>query len=358
MKILKKSMRFLGVMMGVIFLVVVILFLLPAYTPKINCSISIHEESIAEIKRVNIGGVEQTLLIRGNNINNPVILFLHGGPGQSEIGYMREYQKQLEKEFVVVRWDQRGAGSSYSKDIPKDSFTLNQFVKDTDDVTDYLRERFNKSKILLCGHSWGTVLGVLAVKDNPEKYLAYIGVGQVVDIASNERISYEFAHNKAIENKDNEAVNVLESIDVDGTFDNMLKYRRYVGQYGGLIKTKPQKGMGSSLLMSSEYNLRDKINYRNSVIQSCRLLNEELYKVNFMEDIKELEIPLYFIAGIDDYTTVFSLVEEFYNQIEAPHKEFIVFENSAHLPQLEEPQKFSDCLIRIKEETLERKVSK
>lgn len=349
MKILKKFMK---VLMGVVEVIIVIISttaILPSRTPKIKNNGKVVPDSIAEIKKVKIGGVEQALLIRGNNKNNPVILFLHGGPGQSEIGYIREYQKKLEEKFVVVRWDQRGAGISFTKDIPKESFTIEQFLKDTDEITDYLREEFNQPKIFICGHSWGTVLGTLAVKNNPEKYLAYISVGQVVNMRENEKISYDFALRKAKEVNDEEGIKDLQSIEIAYTFENMMSYRKYVGKFGGVIKTEPKKGMGSSLLMSTEYRLFDKLNYQKRILHSAKLMNSELFNINFMEDVKELEVPTYFIIGKDDYTCVFPLVEKFYKQLKAPKKELIVFENSAHLPQLEENEKFNDTIIRIME---------
>ncbi len=266
MKILKKFMKALIRVLKLIMINISTIAIVPSRTPKIKSNGKVVPDSVTVIKKVKIGGVEQALLIRGYNKNNPVILFLHGGPGQSEIGYMREYQKKLEEKFVVVRWDQRGSGASFSKGIPKESFTIEQFLKDTNEITDYLREEFNQSKIVVCGHSWGTVLGTLAVKNNPEKYLAYIGVGQVVDMIENEKISYDFALRKAKEVSDEEAIKELESIEVTHTFENIMSYRKYVHKFGGTIKTEPKKGMGSLLLMSTEYKLIDKLKFEKKVI--------------------------------------------------------------------------------------------
>ncbi|QOR34233.1 alpha/beta hydrolase [Clostridium sp. 'deep sea'] len=318
-------------------------------TPKIKSKGKIISDSITEIKKVKIGGVEQAILIRGHNKNNPVILFLHGGPGQSEIGYIRQYQEKLEEKFVVVRWDQRGSGASFSKDIPQETFTIEQFYKDTDEITDYLREEFNQSKIYICGHSWGTVLGTLAVKNNPEKYLAYIGVAQMVNIKQNENISYDFALRKAKEANDKKAIKNLESMKVTHTYKNILRYRKYVEKFGGVITTKPKKGIGLLLLMSTEYKLFDKLNYLQRLLYSGKLMHSQIININFMQDIKELQVPTYFIIGKNDFTTAYPLVEKFYKQLKAPKKELIVFKNSAHLPQLEENEKFNNTIIRIME---------
>ncbi len=330
----------------VIILIICVLAIIPPRTPKIKRGRKIIAESVAEIKKIRIGGVEQSILIRGNNINNPVILFLHGGPGNSEIGYIRKYQKRLEEKFVVVRWDQRGAGASFSK-IPKDSFTIEQFLNDVDEVSDYLIRTFNKNKIFIIGHSWGTVLATLSVKNNPHKYLTYISVGQFVNMRENEQISYEFALTKAKEVNDKKALKDLACIEEICTYKNMLKSRKYVDKFGGTIKTVPKRGLGTSLLLSTEYKFFDKLNYPIRAIKSSRLMYDELFKINLMTDVKELEIPTYFIMGKYDYTTVYPLAEAFYKQLKAPIKELLVFENSAHLPQLEEEEKFNDTLIRI-----------
>ena len=137
--------------------------------------------SVAELTSVSIGGHDQAVMIRGDSTTNPVLLFLAGGPGGTELGAMRRHGQALEKDFVVVTWDQRGTGKSYDTLDPTATLTLPQAVSDTIEVTNYLRGRFGQDKIYLLGQSWGTILGVLAVQQHPELYRAYIGVGQMVD---------------------------------------------------------------------------------------------------------------------------------------------------------------------------------
>lgn len=352
MTVLMNFIKILGGIVVGIIIILLIICLIPAKTPKIKNKGKVIPNSIAEIVEVKIGGINQTLLIRGKNINNPVILFLHGGPGQSEIGYIRHYQKKLEERFVVVRWDQRGSGASYSKDIPKDSFTVKQFVKDTNEVTDYLIKRFNQSKIFIAGHSWGTVLGTLAAKNHPEKYLAYISISQYVDSKRNEKISYDFVLSKSKEENNEKALEELKNIGppLYKTIDDQLIQRKWLDIFGGTIKTEPEKGMISSLFLSSEYTLMTKLNYQKRLLECVNVVTAEVYDINFIDDIKELEVPVYFMVGKYDYTTAFSLIEEFYKQLKAPKKELIWFENSAHLPQLEETEKFIKTIIRIAEE--------
>jgi len=146
--------------------------------------------SIAEIISTDIGEHEQALMIRGRNVNNPVILFLAGGPGGTEIGSMRN-DVSLEEQFVVVTWEQRGVGKSYAALDPVETLTLDQMVSDTLEVTNYLRERFGKEKIYLVGNSWGTILGVLAVREDPDLFHAFIGAGQMVSVRETDIMFYE-----------------------------------------------------------------------------------------------------------------------------------------------------------------------
>lgn len=306
--------------------------------------------SIAEVKKIMIGGVNQYLMIRGNSINNPVILFIHGGPGQSEIGYIRECQRELEEKFIVVRWDQRGSGLS-SKGISKESLNLNTFILDVNEITDYLIKRFNQSKIFISGHSWGTIIATNVVKNTPEKYLAYIGVGQVVDAKEGEKISYDYTMSEAKKQNNVKVIKKLEKIGPPPYKpEDFLMRAQCLSMLGCVFKTKPKINMGKTLMSSSEYNLSTKLGYIRNALTCSKILASEMLQVKFLEDIKELEVPIYFIMGKYDYHTPTVVVEKFYNQLQAPKKDFILFENSAHVPQLEENKKFNKTLIRILEE--------
>lgn len=306
--------------------------------------------SIAKIEKIQIGGVTQYLMIRGNNINSPVILFIHGGPGQAEIGYIRETQRELEEKFVVVRWDQRGSGLS-SENIPEESITINMIISDANEITDYLIRRFNQPKIFIAGHSWGTILATNAVKNAPEKYLAYIGVGQFVDVKEGEKISYDYTMSEAKKQKNIDVIAQLEKIGPPPyTSDDFLIRAQCLSMLGCVFKTEPKINMGEALMLSPEYGQSTKLNYLKNAIASSKLLAPAILSVQFLDDIKELKVPIYFIMGKYDYHTPTAMVEVFCNQLQAPKKELILFENSAHVPQLEESEKFNKTLIRILEE--------
>ena len=146
--------------------------------------------SIAELTSINVNGRELGLMIRGHDTGNPVLLFLAGGPGGSELGAMRNHLPAFEKDFTVATLDQRGTGTSYPALDPIGTYTLESAVEDTIATTNYLRERFGVERVVLVGQSWGTILGVLAVHREPALYSAFVGVGQMVSPVETDRVFY------------------------------------------------------------------------------------------------------------------------------------------------------------------------
>ncbi len=146
--------------------------------------------SIAELTSIDVNGHELGLMIRGHDTDNPVLLFLAGGPGGSELGAMRNHLAALEENFTVATLDQRGTGSSYPALDPADTYTLESAIDDTVATTNYLRERFTTERVVLVGQSWGTILGVLTVRQEPGLYSAFVGVGQMVSPVETDRIFY------------------------------------------------------------------------------------------------------------------------------------------------------------------------
>jgi proline iminopeptidase len=153
--------------------------------------------SIASMETITIGGIPQSIWFRGISTSNPALILLHGGPGASESALFRHYNSALEQHFTVVYWEQRGTGRSYHPDIPPESMSISQFVRDLDEVVEQVRHRFNKEKVVLVGHSWGTVPGIIYASRHPEKVSAYVGIAQVADVPEGRSLSYDFALSEA-----------------------------------------------------------------------------------------------------------------------------------------------------------------
>ena len=188
---------------------------------------------------INVTGNEYYLRIRSQNPSNHVVLFLHGGCGAADRPFIMKWQSPLAEICTIVAWDQRGAGIAYDRRIAKtESLTKELYIEDLNNVINYLKRRFNKEKIIIVGHSFGSQLGVWYAQRYPQNIECYVGIGQVVDAVENERISYEFTLNEAKKRNDRAALKVLESIGppVNGFYkdDKMLVQRNYLNKFGGI----------------------------------------------------------------------------------------------------------------------------
>lgn len=319
-------------------------YMFKRYTPKIEGS-----NSVAELKKLTIGGVDQWLLIRGENKNNPLLLMIHGGPGAAQIGFNRDYQQELEKHFIVVNWDQRGAGLSYSKNLPKETMTVDQFLSDTIEVTTYLKKAYQKESIFLIGHSWGSMLGLLAIHVHPEHFTHYFGVAQVASMKATEELSYELILKKATELNDQKAIKELTQIGKPPW--NSLKHdkvhQKYLELFGGGISHdgKLVKEFIRKLLKSKEYTFFDAINHVKGQLFSMKTMINELRELDLKNIIQKVEVPITMIMGKHDLTVPHAPTQAFFDQLVAPSKEWISFENSAHSPNYEELEKFTQVVL-------------
>jgi pimeloyl-ACP methyl ester carboxylesterase len=322
-------------------------------TPKIkDSSDKVKSESIASLEKIKIGGIKQWILIRGHNKNNPIILFLHGGPGSTEMTFVYKYGRNIEKQFVVVHWDQRGSGKSFNRKIPKESMHIEQFVSDAHELLLLLLNRFGKKRIILLGHSWGTVLGTLLAQRYPDLIHAFIGIGQVVNMELNEKISHRFTMEKAIKEGNKRAIKQLSKLQPpyrEEGLKQLKKQRKWLNYYGGAIYGQKRIWfLLKQIFRAPEYTIRDYVKFIRGALFSLRnLFFENMETTNFLEDFNEWQIPVYFITGRHDYNTPYELVEKYFQQIKAPKKELYWFEKSAHSPNYEEPEKFEQVLFSI-----------
>lgn len=310
-------------------------------------------KSISTIETVTLGEIEQYLIIRGADSSNPVMLYLHGGPGSPEIAFMKETNQAIENDFVMVYWEQRGAGKSYSKDIPQGSMNLDQFIADTRELSEMLAKRFNKEKIYLLGHSWGSFLGILTAYEHPELFHAYLGVGQVCYQYKGEQISYEWVKEQALQQNNKDDIKKLAEINFPDSLadvfvwkDFLLVERIYISKYGGGV-THEMTGMLPVIKMvleAKEYTFKEKMNFMSGSLFSLEHLWLEVINKNLINDIDSLQVPVYIFQGVHDYQSPYVLAKDFFDQLKAPQKEFFTFENSAHSPMMEEVEKFNGLL--------------
>lgn len=307
--------------------------------------------SIASLERVTLGGTEQWITIRGQDINKPVLLFLAGGPGGSELVMTRRYLGELEAHFVVVNWDQPGTGKSYNA-VAFDELTPQRYVDDAYALTLYLRERFDEEKIYVFGESWGSILGILLVQQYPESFHALITTGQMVDVVENDILMYEFAIEQA---QAQDRTDTVETLQQNGPppYDSGVLIGRF-GTMNGVVNSymaahAQGEDTGHNLMLDSlaaqEYGLLDKVYWLLGLARTFTTVYPQVYDLDFRTQATELDVPVYFIKGRWDINASNALLEEYFAIIDAPHKELIWFEESAHTPSWDEPEHFVDVMV-------------
>jgi pimeloyl-ACP methyl ester carboxylesterase len=310
--------------------------------------------AIASLEQIEINGCRQWLLVRGHDANKPLLLLLHGGPGTAEMCFAHHSMREIEKHFVCVNWDQRGAGKSFRTRTPAAAMTIGQFVDDVIALIEALLQRFGQKKLFLVGHSWGSVLSMKVAATRPDLLHALVGMGQVVDMKRGEKISYDYALDSARKSKNAKAVRALEKIGPPPyKGDDLFIQRRWLSEFSGDTWAMDIKGVMLIGLGSSEYSLADVIRLGMGAKRSVRLMWPELMGVNFSRDVPELSVPVFFFVGRHDYTTPFELAAVHFESLKAPQKRLLWFENSAHMPNLEEPEKFQSELVEIAREVLD-----
>ena len=256
------------------------------------------KNSMAEKRFISINGYKMGMIIKSKDLSNPVLLFVHGGPGMPEYFLTEDYPTRLEDYFTVVWWDQRGAGLSYSSNIDEKTITVDQYIDDTIAVTNYLRKYFGHDKIYLMAHSWGTYFGIQAVQKAPQLYNAYIGVGQITYQKESERMAYEYMLNYFSKTGDEKTFKKLKNNDY--LSDGYDKIRDSVMHRSGIGTTHDMTSVVSGIffpsLMNSEYTLGEKIN----LWRGKMLLNKNKQikmKKDLREAVTRLDVPTYFFQA-------------------------------------------------------------
>ena len=359
MNTLKKILAFLALfLMGIVITILLIVrgALFPYTEPFTTADGSVIEGSVAELSFVELGGMKQAILIRGVDQTNPVLLWLHGGPGAAQMPLAHHLDSELEKEFIVVHWDQRGAGKSNHREFDEQSMRFDRFLSDAHELIIILKERFSQEKIFLLGHSWGTQLGIELASKYPEDIIAYISVSQVVDNHRAYEIGYYWLQDQIQKTQNPDDIEHLEELGSPPFTEHSkhVAFAQLVGKYGGNFDIGMSR-LARIAMRAPEYNLVDYYRWLNGANRGSGPMWDEVYArhINYTEKITRLDIPVFFFAGLHDYNTPHQLIKEYFETIDAPVKELIAFENSAHTPFLGEPARFTSELINVKQRVLE-----
>nr|WP_205746483.1 alpha/beta hydrolase [Dyella soli] len=312
-------------------------------------------DGIDQHEKVRIGGIDQWVSIRGNHRNNPVLLMLHGGPGWVSMPTSWYFQKGWEEYFTVVQWDQRGAGSTYAANDPAalaSTVTPDRMIADTVEMAAWLRKTFGQEKIFVLGHSWGSFLGLELARRHPDWLYGYIGIGQMTNMPESERQGWAFAMDEARRAGNKEAVKELQSIApyAKGTtpepLSRVMIQRKWLDEYGGMVYRRTGGYAESgAMALSPLYTDKDLLAIdAASEYSVTKLLNTAL-TVDF-SSVRKIDCPVLLFLGRHDHNVSSSVAEVWFNQLQAPSKRIVWFEDSAHEVMVEEPGKLLVSLVQ------------
>jgi pimeloyl-ACP methyl ester carboxylesterase len=300
------------------------------------------------METVQIGGINQLLYFRGQNIENPAILYLHGGPASSEMQLLHGFQYAWEDDFTVIHWEQRQSGKTFLANDPGkiETATFERMLEDAWEVTQYIRNKLNKDKIIVLGHSWGSILGTALIQTHSDAISAYIGVAQIVDGIANEQACYNLAYEKA-NAKDKIKLEKISSY-LTTAFDS-----RALRQFQQVRQVMDKNGVGAGAmkvaplaLTSPYYSLRDvavmfgKVwNYQDDLF---KYMLKEYNAENFG---MEYDMPVFYIMGENDFVASKELAISFFEKIKAPVKQLIFIPEAGHMTATDNPKELSRVLL-------------
>jgi proline iminopeptidase len=309
-------------------------------------------DSVATLERVTIGGIPQWLCVRGLSRDNPLLLCLHGGPGQSESAHFRHFNSVLEGSFLVAYWDQRGASASFSPRLAKDTLTVDQLLCDAVELIELLRRSYSQTRVGILGHCFGTVLGMRLAELIPDQISFYVGASQVVRGLESEVFGFNQVLALARIKGLGRAVRELERVGPPPYKDVDLLEGHAVQRYWQ-HRLHQVVSEGSSFRLAAramlgfeEYSLKEKLGARDGEDSSLRALWPAFLECDLLTRPPRLKMPAFFVSGSQDGITPPHLVRELVDRMSAPAKSILEFERSAHLCLWEESERFNTFMLQ------------
>lgn len=291
-------------------------------------ALHLYAKPIRVSESVPIGGIRQWITIRSVSDTLPVLLFLHGGPGNSVMGHADKFTKDLQQRFVLVHWDQRESGRTASLNPSPLPLTVTLMEQDASEMVDYLRKRFHKDKIYLVGHSWGGFLALRVAALHPEWLTACVAAAPMINQWESERQTLTWLIEKAKSEGNQEAINELSQVHIPfESPDELYFHRRW-------------------LLLSNSKNPFSR-SFVRKWGETWFTLYKEACSINLFEVMPTASSPVYFLVGSTDRQASSSITEAYYRALKAEKKELIWFTNSGHSLNLTEPKKFQEVLVGI-----------
>ena len=347
---MKKKM--LLIIIPLLLILFAVLIVLPPSLGKLPKGHILSEKTFLEIDGARIG-----VILLSDDTENPVLLVCGGGPGIPEYIMESLYPSVLPEYFTVCYFDYRGTGLSFDSSTDPEGMTTDRFIDDTLKVTDYLRNRFDQDKIYIMGHSFGTFIALNTVDRHPEKYIAYLAMSQTCDQYRSELIAYDYMRNCYEESGDTTMVAKFDEYNIQESEEDYEEYfrsglRDKAMHYLGVGTTSDMNNVIMGLFFPSlritAYTPGERINiWRGKAASGKFAVHNDSQQFNAFESVPGIEIPIYFFAGKNDMTCCISLQREYYETIEAPQKEFFLYEGCAHSPIYEDGEKTREILDEL-----------
>ncbi len=297
--------------------------------------------AINESAYVQIGGIEQWVQIRGQNRNNPILLWLNGGPGFSTIGQTLSF-RGWEEDFTLVMWDQRGEGKTFKRhgEAIADTMTVDRMASDGIELTEYLLSHLNQNRLIVMGHSWGSMLAVRMVQRRPDLFAAYVGTGQVVHIGRSVELGYSMALERAQALGALNAVAELAALGPPPYADRAQGFAtiRWANELDPSVEDRPQPFswpfVWALIRQAADGSFWDGVNFSQRLLMDA-VLNEDIAAQGSVFDV-----PVVILHGSGDMVTPLILAKEYFEKMEAPAKVFTVLDGQGHLALLKSPDRF------------------
>lgn len=304
--------------------------------------------SIAEAGYLRLGGADQWVMIRGESAANPLLVLLHGGPGYSETHFFRHFNAPLERSFTVVYWDQRGAGKSFDRAIPRSSLTVERLVADLAELVEAACGRVGQRQAVLFGHSWGSALGALYAARFPDRVSVYVGCEQVGDSAAAEAASYAFALAEAERQGSRRALRKLRAIGPP-PYDasSVCAERTWLSRLDGSLDARAMWGFGRILVHGPEWSLLDLPNLVRGFRSTMDAMYAEVSTLDLTRAVPELRMPVFFFQGRRDHWIPPETSLAYFRALRAPCKRLVWFDESGHEPFVDEPEKFNAAMVEL-----------
>jgi pimeloyl-ACP methyl ester carboxylesterase len=330
-----KAIKGLAIALGVLIAALLAFVFRPAFTMPI-----LRRNAVASLEQFSLNGAREWVLIRGQR-GKPIVLFLHGGPGMSTMYLAHAFEGPLERDFLVVQWDRRGAGKTYPATMDPARIRTSQEIADAVALIDLLKRRYGQQRVILVGHSYGSYLGVALAQQHSELVRAYVGTGQIAcDSAGDAAIQDPWLRAQATAAGDRKTLATIGAPDWDPE-SALFRYGAEVRKWNSVT---PIILTG---LAAPEYTMRDALNVRKGVAYTHRHYVYDGPRLPLYQSVRSLNVPVYLFEGRRDYVAPTACAAQFFASISAPRKAWVWFDRSAHFPFLEEPEKFRRELLAV-----------